>query len=112
MTALALELADILRLHGPAYLARFGDSLSAQQKRALRDIVDLPISYRPLHLTPSLAAASSDPRGKRATSSRALELLLTGDPLLTSREPHRLQAGQQDNKVKRFAGNWKRSRHL
>jgi hypothetical protein len=37
MTA-ALELADIFRLHGPAYLARFGDSLSAQQKRALRDI--------------------------------------------------------------------------
>jgi hypothetical protein len=34
----ALELADIFRLHGPAYLARFGDSLSAQQKRALRDI--------------------------------------------------------------------------
>ena len=38
MTPPALELADIFRLHGPAYLARFGDSLSAQQKRALRDI--------------------------------------------------------------------------
>jgi putative transposase/transposase-like zinc-binding protein len=38
MTTPALELADIFRLHGPAYLARFGDSLSAQQKRALRDI--------------------------------------------------------------------------
>jgi hypothetical protein len=38
MTAPALELADIFRLHGPAYLARFGDSLSVQQKRALRDI--------------------------------------------------------------------------
>src|SRR5712671_4330084 len=38
MTAPALELADIFRLHGPAYLARFEDSLSAQQKRALRDI--------------------------------------------------------------------------
>jgi hypothetical protein len=38
MTAPALELADIFRLHGPAYLTRFGDSLSAQQKRALRDI--------------------------------------------------------------------------
>jgi hypothetical protein len=38
MTAPALELADIFRLHGPAYLAGFGDSLSAQQKSALRDI--------------------------------------------------------------------------
>jgi Putative transposase/Transposase zinc-binding domain len=38
MTAPALELADIFRIHGPAYLATFGDSLSAQQKRALRDI--------------------------------------------------------------------------
>jgi hypothetical protein len=38
MTAPALELADIFRLHGPAYLTRFGDSLSARQKRALRDI--------------------------------------------------------------------------
>lgn len=38
MTAPALELADIFRLHGPAYLAEFGHSLSTQQKRALRDI--------------------------------------------------------------------------
>jgi hypothetical protein len=38
MTAPALELADIFRIHGPAYLAKFGDSLNAQQKRALRDI--------------------------------------------------------------------------
>jgi len=38
MTMPALELADIFRLHGPAYLARFGDSLSVQQKRALIDI--------------------------------------------------------------------------
>jgi putative transposase/transposase-like zinc-binding protein len=38
VTTPALELADIFRLHGPAYLARFGDSLSFQQKRALRDI--------------------------------------------------------------------------
>jgi hypothetical protein len=38
MIAPGLELADIFRLHGPAYLATFGDSLSAQQKRALRDI--------------------------------------------------------------------------
>jgi hypothetical protein len=39
MATPALELADIFRLHGPAYLARFGDSLPVQQKRALRDIV-------------------------------------------------------------------------
>jgi hypothetical protein len=39
MTTPALELADIFRYHGPAYLARFADSLSVQQKRALRDIV-------------------------------------------------------------------------
>jgi Putative transposase/Transposase zinc-binding domain len=38
MTASALELADIFRVHGPAYLSTFGDSLTAQQKRALRDI--------------------------------------------------------------------------
>ena len=38
MTSPALELADIFRLHGPAYLATFGDSLSIQQKRAVRDI--------------------------------------------------------------------------
>jgi len=38
MTLPTLELADIFRLYGPAYLARFGDSLSIQQKRALRDI--------------------------------------------------------------------------
>ena len=38
MTPPALELADIFRIHGPAYLAAFGHSLSAQQKRALRDI--------------------------------------------------------------------------
>ena len=38
MTAPALELADIFRIHGPAYVATFGDWLRAQQKRALRDI--------------------------------------------------------------------------
>jgi hypothetical protein len=38
VTSPALELADIFRLHGPAYLASFGDSLSIQQKRAVRDI--------------------------------------------------------------------------
>src|SRR6202049_1571773 len=34
----ALELADIFPLHGPAYLATYGASLSAGQKKALSDI--------------------------------------------------------------------------
>jgi len=38
MTAPALELGDIFRLHGPAYLTTFGDSLSPEQKQALRAI--------------------------------------------------------------------------
>jgi hypothetical protein len=38
MRAPALELSDIFRLHGPAYLMTFGDSLSHEQKRALRAI--------------------------------------------------------------------------
>jgi len=38
MKAPALELGDIFRLHGPAYLTRFGDSLSYEQKKALRAI--------------------------------------------------------------------------
>jgi Putative transposase/Transposase zinc-binding domain len=38
MTAPALELGDIFRLHGPAFLAAFGSSLSAGQRKALRDI--------------------------------------------------------------------------
>ena len=38
MTAPALELGDIFRLYGPAYLAAFGSSLSAGQKKTLRDI--------------------------------------------------------------------------
>src|SRR5258708_4686839 len=38
MKAPALDLADIFRVNGPAYLAAFGDSLSGQQKRALREI--------------------------------------------------------------------------
>jgi len=38
MTAPALELADIFRIHGPAYLEAFGPSLSAGQKKALSDI--------------------------------------------------------------------------
>jgi len=33
-----LEVADIIRLHGAAYLAQFGARLSSVQKRALRDI--------------------------------------------------------------------------
>ena len=38
MKASALELGDIFRLHGPAYLATFGDSLSHEQRKALRAI--------------------------------------------------------------------------
>jgi hypothetical protein len=38
MKAPALELGDIFRLHGPAYLATFGDSLSHEQRKALRAI--------------------------------------------------------------------------
>jgi hypothetical protein len=38
MKAPALELGDIFRLHGPAYLTTFGDSLSYVQKQALRAI--------------------------------------------------------------------------
>jgi hypothetical protein len=34
----ALELGDIFRLHGPAYLTTFGESLSHEQKNALRAI--------------------------------------------------------------------------
>ena len=35
MTAPALELADIFRIHGPAYLDTYGASLSAAQRKAL-----------------------------------------------------------------------------
>ena len=42
MTAPALELGDIFRLHGPAYLTTFGDSLSREQKKALRAIAACP----------------------------------------------------------------------
>ena len=38
MSAPALELGDIFRLHGPAYLTTFGASLSHEQKQALRAI--------------------------------------------------------------------------
>jgi hypothetical protein len=38
MKAPALELGDIFRLHGPAYLTTFGDSLSHEKKKALRAI--------------------------------------------------------------------------
>jgi Transposase zinc-binding domain/Putative transposase len=38
MRAPALELGDIFRLHGPAYLTTLGDSLSHEQKKALREI--------------------------------------------------------------------------
>jgi hypothetical protein len=38
MKAPALELGDIFRLRGPAYLTTFGDLLSYEQKKALRAI--------------------------------------------------------------------------
>jgi hypothetical protein len=38
MNAPALELGEIFRLHGPAYLTTFGESLSYEQKKALRAI--------------------------------------------------------------------------
>src|SRR5215472_6859025 len=38
MTAPALELGDIFRLPGPAYLTRFGAALSREQKQALKAI--------------------------------------------------------------------------
>src|SRR6266849_6658553 len=38
MKAPALELGDIFRLHGPAYFTTFGDSLSREQRKALRAI--------------------------------------------------------------------------
>jgi Putative transposase/Transposase zinc-binding domain len=38
MKAPALELGDIFRLHGPAYLTTFGDSLSHEQRQALRAV--------------------------------------------------------------------------
>jgi Putative transposase/Transposase zinc-binding domain len=38
MKAPGLELGDIFRLHGPAYLRTFGDALSDEQKKALRAI--------------------------------------------------------------------------
>ncbi|MGH9449153.1 MAG: IS91 family transposase [Terriglobia bacterium] len=38
MNGVALELADIFRKHGSAFLEAFGDTLSRDQKKALRDI--------------------------------------------------------------------------
>jgi hypothetical protein len=39
VNAAAPELADIFRIHGPAYLEAFGDSLSVGHKKVMRDIV-------------------------------------------------------------------------
>jgi hypothetical protein len=39
MTAAALELADILRDYGPAFLGAYGDTASPEQRRVLRDLV-------------------------------------------------------------------------
>ena len=41
MKAPALELGDIFRLHGPAYLTTFGDSLCYEQKQALRAVAKI-----------------------------------------------------------------------
>jgi hypothetical protein len=34
----ALEVADILRAHGPAYLEAFGETISSEQRRVLKDL--------------------------------------------------------------------------
>jgi hypothetical protein len=39
MSTPALEVADILRVHGPAYEEAYGELLSSQQRRVLRDLV-------------------------------------------------------------------------
>jgi hypothetical protein len=39
MTLPTLEVADVLRAYGPAYVEAFGDQLSSQQRRVLRDLV-------------------------------------------------------------------------
>jgi hypothetical protein len=39
MTAAALELADIVRDYGPAFLDAYGDTVAPEQHRALRDLV-------------------------------------------------------------------------
>jgi hypothetical protein len=39
MTLPTLEVADVLRAYGPAYMEAFGHLLSAQQRRVLRDLV-------------------------------------------------------------------------
>ena len=36
MTIPALEVADVLRAYGPAYMGEFGDQLSSEQRRVLR----------------------------------------------------------------------------
>jgi hypothetical protein len=45
-----LEVADIFRLHGAVYRARFGDRLLASQKRAMRDIEACRTAYCGGHL--------------------------------------------------------------
>jgi hypothetical protein len=40
MTRPRLEVADILRAHGDAFLDRYGETLSSEQRRALNDITD------------------------------------------------------------------------
>jgi hypothetical protein len=38
MTRPLLEVADVFRDHGDAFLDRYGDVLSSEQRRALRDL--------------------------------------------------------------------------
>ncbi len=45
-----LEVAEIIRLHGPAYGARFGKSLGASQRRALRDLTACRTAARGGHV--------------------------------------------------------------
>ena len=38
MSRPVLEVADIFRAHGPAYLEAFGETISAEQRRVLKDL--------------------------------------------------------------------------
>ena len=40
MTRPQLEVAEVFRQHGDAFLERYGDVLSSEQRRALKDIAD------------------------------------------------------------------------
>src|SRR5215472_4833062 len=66
MRAPALELGDIFRLHGPAYLTTFGDSLSHEQKQALSAIAVCRTSALGGHVEESIGAATAKSRIARA----------------------------------------------